>query len=360
MARKFLTPLDLASLVADPASAGFNGGELYFLTTDKTIRMFDGTSWVTIGRGGFSSNFLTPNQASIEESSAGWAADTNCNIARVTTTALHGVAALAITPIAAGGVYARTSGPGPAGTEPVRPNTPHTALVSIGYQDINASSLTCRVLINWYDISAAFISQSVGPSVLTDTDYQQMRAWAVSPANAAYAIVYVEMTGTAGPSDVHTIDCAGLFEGFTDTWTLPIARLEAANTFSSTGVQRIRGQLAVGPEPATIPGVAGDIIANRGGASPGSGAVFFGSNPAAHYIYFDGGQYQFTDGLYLVGGIIDLPQVSTPTAPTAGRVKVYPKSDKKLYMKDSTGVETDLTSTGNRSGLRIYNRATFR
>lgn len=37
---------------------------------------------------------------------------------------------------------------------------------------------------------------------------------------------------------------------------------------------------------------------------------------------------------------------SSPATPAAGTVLVYSKSDHKLYIKDSTGVETDLTATG--------------
>lgn len=38
---------------------------------------------------------------------------------------------------------------------------------------------------------------------------------------------------------------------------------------------------------------------------------------------------------------------STPATPATGFVTVYPKSDKKLYIKDEDGIETDLTSGGS-------------
>lgn len=37
---------------------------------------------------------------------------------------------------------------------------------------------------------------------------------------------------------------------------------------------------------------------------------------------------------------------SSPATPASGYVLVYSKSDHKLYIKDSTGLETDLTATG--------------
>lgn len=42
----------------------------------------------------------------------------------------------------------------------------------------------------------------------------------------------------------------------------------------------------------------------------------------------------------------DYIEEASPATPPAGSVRVYAKSDKKLYIKDSTGLETDLTATG--------------
>jgi hypothetical protein len=41
---------------------------------------------------------------------------------------------------------------------------------------------------------------------------------------------------------------------------------------------------------------------------------------------------------------------AVPSTPGSGKITVYPKSDKKLYMKDDTGTETDLTTGGGGGG----------
>lgn len=51
MARKALTPLGLVSLSADP-SGTFNQGEMYWNTTTKKIRVYNGTAWEDVGSGG--------------------------------------------------------------------------------------------------------------------------------------------------------------------------------------------------------------------------------------------------------------------------------------------------------------------
>lgn len=54
---------------------------------------------------------------------------------------------------------------------------------------------------------------------------------------------------------------------------------------------------AVGGQPFTP--TPGDLLVNRGGASPGSGAVYFGSSAAgAHSLIYDGTKFAFTDPVW--------------------------------------------------------------
>lgn len=43
---------------------------------------------------------------------------------------------------------------------------------------------------------------------------------------------------------------------------------------------------------------------------------------------------------------LTLDEIAAPGTPSAGKVAIYPKTDGKLYIKDDTGTETDLTSAG--------------
>jgi len=44
-------------------------------------------------------------------------------------------------------------------------------------------------------------------------------------------------------------------------------------------------------------------------------------------------------------------EIAAPSTPSAGYVELYAKSDHKLYIKDSTGTETDLTAAGGGGGV---------
>lgn len=48
------------------------------------------------------------------------------------------------------------------------------------------------------------------------------------------------------------------------------------------------------------------------------------------------------------GGMI-VPEIVAPATPATGKVVIYAKSDGKLYIKDDTGTETDLTAAGSPS-----------
>lgn len=48
-------------------------------------------------------------------------------------------------------------------------------------------------------------------------------------------------------------------------------------------------------------------------------------------------------------GAVTVPEIAAPGTPAAGKVAVYAKADGKLYIKDDTGAETDLTAAGSGS-----------
>src|ERR1051326_1672605 len=53
-------------------------------------------------------------------------------------------------------------------------------------------------------------------------------------------------------------------------------------------------------------------------------------------------------------GAITVPEIAAPSTPAAGTVHIYAKSDKHLYIKDSTGTETDLTATSGGSIAPLF------
>ena len=46
-------------------------------------------------------------------------------------------------------------------------------------------------------------------------------------------------------------------------------------------------------------------------------------------------------------GAVTVPEITAPGTPASGKVVIYAKTDNKLYIKDDTGAETDLTATGS-------------
>lgn len=61
----------------------------------------------------------------------------------------------------------------------------------------------------------------------------------------------------------------------------------------------------------------------------------------------------------MVAAYIRLDEGTAPGTPDTGEVLVYPKTDGKLYIKDDTGTETDLTAGGGGSGDISADTLTF-
>jgi hypothetical protein len=86
--------------------------------------------------------------------------------------------------------------------------------------------------------------------------------------------------------------------------------------------------VVAGAFPAGWGGLGGDIVANRGGASPGSGAIFFGSSTGAHFIYYDGAKFNVTDRMAVTGKVetdtgVLLSGQSDPVGPGIHRFDPY-------------------------------------
>ncbi len=96
-------------------------------------------------------------------------------------------------------------------------------------------------------------------------------------------------------------------------------------------------------------GTTGTLPVSRGG----TGITSFGTGVATalgQNVTGSGGMVLATGGTVnnpLVSNYIDLTEVATPATPASGILRVYPKSDNKLYVKDDLGVETQVGSSGS-------------
>lgn len=146
---------------------------------------------------------LIPNP-SFEVDTAGWAAESNCTIARSTAQASSGVASMAVTITGAGSGGAITA-TGVSGM-PVMTGATYTAT---GGFRAATTGRTCTVYINWYTSAGAFISNISASVVDTTTGFSNPEVTGVAPATAAYASVATWVAGaTAG--EVHYVDAIDL------------------------------------------------------------------------------------------------------------------------------------------------------
>jgi hypothetical protein len=167
---------------------------------------------VTTGSG---PNLLSANVASIEGSDTGWQ-PTACTIAQSNAEALSGNFSLSVISTAGGNVTASVLA---AYRAPVVPGQSYSALASIMAA---TTGRTVELLVAFYTAGGAQIG-SVTIASITDetTDWTTLfLTGLIAPSTAATMSFSVQFNGTA-TSEVHYLDCAGVFEGTTTSWTPP-------------------------------------------------------------------------------------------------------------------------------------------
>ena len=105
-------------------------------------------------------------------------------------------------------------------------------------------------------------------------------------------------------------------------------------------------QGATGTTGATGPGVAtggttGQVLTKNTATNFDTGwaTPFSQATADARYLQLTGG---VLSGVLTTGTFTEIPEITTPATPAAGRIRLYAKADHHLYLLDSTGAERRL------------------
>jgi hypothetical protein len=158
-------------------------------------------------------NFLSANQASLETNTTGWAAVTNCAIARSTSQYASGVASLEMTASASGDAVASTT------TATAFAVTPLVEFSAYAEFKAGATPRSVAIGIRYLTSSGTTISTTYGTSVTDSTSaWTTATATVAAPVNAATAQVFAKII-SAGSSEIHYVDKIALHAGDTPTWS---------------------------------------------------------------------------------------------------------------------------------------------
>jgi hypothetical protein len=145
-------------------------------------------------------NILSPNQASLETNTTGWAAVTNCAIARSTAQASSGSASLQLTASASGDMVASTT---TATKFTVTANQEFSAIADFR---AGTTSRTTQVGIRYLNSTGGTISTTYGTGVSdTSSGWVSPTATVLAPPTATHAQVFVKVS-SAGSGEVHYVD----------------------------------------------------------------------------------------------------------------------------------------------------------
>ena len=158
-------------------------------------------------------NVLSANQASLETNTTGWAAVSNCAIARSTAQASVGSASLELTASGAGDMTASTT---TATKFTVTANQEFSAIADFR---ANSTTRSAAVGIRYLNSAGSTISTTFGTSVSsTSTGWATAQAVVLAPATATHAQVFVKVI-SAGTGEIHYVDKIGFHSGDTPVFT---------------------------------------------------------------------------------------------------------------------------------------------
>jgi hypothetical protein len=158
-------------------------------------------------------NALSPNQASFETDTTGWAAVANCSISRSTSQYSNGVASLAVLSGSAGDMTAATT---VATKFAVTANNKFSATAEFR---AGATGRSCSVGILWLNAAGSAISTTYGTAETDSSSaWNECNVSGTAPATATHAQVIVKVI-SAGSSETHYIDKIAFHAGDTPVWT---------------------------------------------------------------------------------------------------------------------------------------------
>jgi hypothetical protein len=145
--------------------------------------------------------------------------------------------------------------------------TPGQALQALASFRTAVTARTCQVGIAFYTSTGTYISQSLGVGVAdSTTGWVHATATATAPALAAFASAVVNIASTA-TSEIHYVDCVGIFPATESTWsTGGFVGLTTATILRSDGVY-VRG--ASPANPLAIPAAGQAVTVEDFEVAPG-------------------------------------------------------------------------------------------
>jgi hypothetical protein len=133
--------------------------------------------------------------------------------------------------------------------------------------------------------------------------------------------------------------------GINELTTAEEAIVEAIATLGSAGQSLVVNGTGDGVEWST-PAGGGDVASS---ANFGTDNVLIRSDGTTKNVQSSGVSLDNSDNMAGVNSI-NVTEIAAPSTPASGTVIIYAKTDGKLYIKDDTGTETDLTSGGGGGG----------
>jgi hypothetical protein len=158
-------------------------------------------------------NALSPNQASFETDTTGWAAVTNCSISRSTSQASSGSASLAVLSGSAGDMTASTT------TATKFPVTANNKFAATAEFRAGSTARSCSVGIIWLNAAGTALSTAFGTAENDSSSaWNECNVSATAPATATHAQVIVKVA-SAGSSETHYVDKVAFHAGDSPVWT---------------------------------------------------------------------------------------------------------------------------------------------
>jgi hypothetical protein len=269
-----------------PTDLTIDSGGLNYYYGQRELTSYDLPSAATVF--GNSLNLLASDDASFELTIGGWAVGANCTIARSSAQAADGSNSLAMTSVASGLMNAALNSAQRPAVIAGQTYSAHAKFLTA------ATAQSCRVILNFYNSGGTGIG-TTNATLVTDATgaWVSSSCSAVAPAGAVKAGLVVQVQTTAGASEIHYVDCAGIFEGTTNFWESsppPVIKQGASgDVIVSGGGGGVNGKglvtvdLSSAAQTALAGAASGAIIALCGDASDGA-LVFDGTTTIAGLV----------------------------------------------------------------------------